>query len=241
MTADVHVAVVSSGRSGNVPALQALFPDHGLTWYVPADQAGEYRYAGATTVTPVDTAGTLGPARQRNAALDVGHAAGAVVVTTDDDLRRCACTEPGPTNEKHPVDGSQAVRLLVEALEASPYLHGGVGPTDNAFFARRAHTTDAFVRSGFNAHRPNPLRYDEALPLKEDYDMTLQHLAAHGGVLRLDTLLMTYQQRVKKGGCSYRTPEVEQQAIAHLVGKWGDVVRPHPRRANEVLLHWRPA
>lgn len=239
---DVHVCVVSSGRPGNVPAMEAHLAGLGPTWYVPADQAGDYRYAGAAVVTPVEAPpGQYPLVWQRNAALDVGHAAGATVVMTDDDLRRCAVTEPDGTNARRPITAAEAVALLVDELHASPAMYAGAAPTDNAYFCRRRYTTDGFVRDGFTAHRPNPLRYDPELPLKLDYDMTLQHLAAHGEVLRLDSLLMSYQQRAKRGGCDYRTAELEDECVAYLLAKWPGQVVPHATRAHEVTIRWRGA
>lgn len=240
---DPYVCVVSSDRPGNVPAMAQLFDGVPLHWYVPQDQAGDYRYAGAADVVPVEYPADQRPlVWQRNAALTAGHDLGRVVVMTDDDLRRCAWTEPDSTNTKELITAAQAVERLVGALLATEGAHlAGAAPTDNAYFCRRAVTTDGFIRSGFTAHRPNPIRYDPQLPLKEDYDLTLQHLAAHGRVLRLDQLLMTYQQRSNRGGVqAYRTPEAEAEACATLLARWPGHLRPHARRANELTLAWKP-
>lgn len=237
-----HVCIVSSGRPGNVPAMTEHLADVPHHWYVPADQAGDYRYAGAASVVGVEVpAGQHGLVWQRNQALDDGHAEGRTVVMTDDDLRRCARTEPDGTNARQPITAGEAVADLVAALDTSGLFYAGAAPTDNAYFCRRRITTTGFVRDGFTAHRPNPLRYDPELPLKLDYDMTLQHLATYGGALRLDVLLLTYQQRAKRGGCDYRTPELEDRCVAYLLAKWPGQVVPHATRAHEVTIRWKAA
>jgi hypothetical protein len=216
-------------------------------WYVPEGQGGDYRYCGAAQVVEVDwPRRPLGPMAegppmswQRNRALDDGHAAGATVVMTDDDLVRCAECRADTSTTVWAVPAADAVRLLAAHLVEHDLLYAGTPPTANPYFARRPHTLRSFVRDGLTAHRPNPIRYDTELPIKIDYDMTLQHLAAHGGALRCDHLLVWYRQRQRRGGCDWRTPEVEDWCAAYLVDKWGpELVRPHATRAHEVTLRW---
>lgn len=233
----MNVAVVSAGRPGNVPAMAALFEDTPLIWYVPADQAGDYMYCRATVRPVLYPVGDKPLIYQRNAVLD-DHEQSTVAIT-DDDLRRCAWTEPDGTNAKVPLTASEAVRRLTDGLEASPYQMAGAAPTDNPFFCRRSLTTDGFIRDGITVHKPHGLRYDRRLPLKQDYDMTLQHLETFGGVLRVDHALFSYQQRVKKGGCDYRTPEAEEAAIEVLLAKWPGVLVRHATRPHEVSIRWR--
>lgn len=244
---DVLVAVVSSGRPGNVPDMEAAYDGLDPWWYVPEGQGGDYRYCGARHVVEVDWPRDrvqLGVIQappmlwQRNRALDDGHAEGATVVMSDDDLVRVrGC--PADTTPGWPMAPAAAVRELVAHLHDSDALYGGTPPTDNAFFARRPHTYTSFVRDGLTAHRPNPIRYDPELPIKIDYDMTLQHLSAHGLALRCDHLLLTFRQRQRRGGCDWRTPAVEDACVEYLRAKWGgDVVRHHATRPHEVTLAW---
>ena len=73
----------------------------------------------------------------------------------------------------------------------------------------------------------NPLRYDEALPLKEDYDMTLQNCNKYRGCLRVNKYHYDCQQSKQKGGCAtYRNYEREIQQLEALQKKWGsDIVK----------------
>ena len=72
----------------------------------------------------------------------------------------------------------------------------------------------------------NELRYDEELPLKEDYDMTLQQLYKYGGVLRMNKYSRICKQASNTGGCAmYRNSEEELSQLRALQSKWGkDVV-----------------
>lgn len=84
-----------------------------------------------------------------------------------------------------------------------------------------------FIGGPFQAHLNNPLRYDEELPLKEDYDMTLQHLHKYGGALRFNAYHYTAKQSQQAGGCaSYRNMKSEREQFDRLQRKWGsDVIR----------------
>ena len=66
------------------------------------------------------------------------------------------------------------------------------------------------------------LYYDLALPLKEDYDMTLQQINKHRGCLRLNAWHYDVKQSKQKGGCAtYRNPNREFDQLALLQKKWG--------------------
>tara|TARA_R100000084_G_C4641201_1_gene143951 strand:- start:638 stop:1177 length:540 start_codon:yes stop_codon:yes gene_type:complete len=65
-------------------------------------------------------------------------------------------------------------------------------------------------------------RYDEALPLKEDYDMSLQMLNKHRRVLRINYAHYVCKQHTNLGGCaSYRTISREREQFNLLQAKWG--------------------
>lgn len=89
---------------------------------------------------------------------------------------------------------------------------------------------------GFSKYIGGPLQcfikgnecfYDEALPLKEDYDMTLQQCNKYRGCLRLNFLTYNVKQSEQKGGCaSYRTLMREKEQFELLQKKWGsEIVR----------------
>ena len=66
------------------------------------------------------------------------------------------------------------------------------------------------------------LRYDETLPLKEDYDMVLQTMNKYRRALRSNFLNFNFAQHTNIGGCAtYRTVEREKAQFELLRKKWG--------------------
>ena len=69
------------------------------------------------------------------------------------------------------------------------------------------------------------MRYDESLPLKEDYDMTLQILNKYRIALRANYFVYYPKQHTNKGGCaSYRTTKKEIEQAERLKKKWGSKI-----------------
>lgn len=80
----------------------------------------------------------------------------------------------------------------------------------------------SYLGAPFHAHVANPLRYDERLPLKEDYDMTLQVLNRFRKLLRFNMACYRNKMHTNVGGCaSMRTIERERSQFDGLVAKWG--------------------
>lgn len=68
----------------------------------------------------------------------------------------------------------------------------------------------------------NRCKYDENLPLKEDYDMTLQQLNKERVVLRVNSYHYICKQSENVGGCAtYRNREREEAQLNALRKKWG--------------------
>lgn len=96
--------------------------------------------------------------------------------------------------------------------------------------AYREHTpfsTQKFIGGPFHAHLNNKTLYDESLPLKEDYDITLQHIVFNGGCLRFNFCNYDVKQAEQTGGCAtYRNLDREKEQFESLQKKWGkDIVQ----------------
>lgn len=86
-------------------------------------------------------------------------------------------------------------------------------------------STVSFVGGPFSVHLKNPIRYDEDLPLKEDYDLTIQHCQEYRGVLRLNMYHYYVKQAENTGGCAtYRTNKREKEQFQLLQKKWGSSI-----------------
>lgn len=84
-------------------------------------------------------------------------------------------------------------------------------------------STTAYVGGPFQCFlKGNDCYYDERLPLKEDYDMTLQQLNKHRVVLRCNKFYYRVKQAENVGGCAtYRNLEREMSQLRLLQKKWG--------------------
>jgi hypothetical protein len=85
-----------------------------------------------------------------------------------------------------------------------------------------------YIGGPFQAHlKTSEVRYDEELPLKEDYDITLQHIHKYGGCLRVNFAHYNVKQAEQEGGCAtYRNLDKEKQQFFALQKKWGkDVIK----------------
>lgn len=86
----------------------------------------------------------------------------------------------------------------------------------------------AYIGGPFQAFlKGNECWYDEKLPLKEDYDMTLQQCNKYRGCLRLNFATYNVKQSEQAGGCaSIRSLMREKEQFEILQKKWGkDIVR----------------
>lgn len=82
-----------------------------------------------------------------------------------------------------------------------------------------------YIGGPFQAHRKNPLRYDEIIYLKEDYDMTIQVLNKYRKNLRLNMYHYVCDQNTLRGGCAeYRNIETELEQNEMLQDKWGNKI-----------------
>ena len=86
-------------------------------------------------------------------------------------------------------------------------------------------STLSVVLGPFCCHLKNDIRYDEALPLKEDYDMAIQHLNKYRGILRLNGFHYVCAQSTNKGGCAVmRNQRREKEQFELLQKKWGSQI-----------------
>lgn len=84
-------------------------------------------------------------------------------------------------------------------------------------------STNAYIGGPFQCFlRGNKCYYDENLPLKEDYDMTLQQLNIERIVLRVNWYHYICEQSTIIGGCAaYRNRQREEEQFNMLQRKWG--------------------
>lgn len=82
------------------------------------------------------------------------------------------------------------------------------------------------------------LRYDESLPLKEDYDFFIQQMRKNRRSLRINYLHYKVDHQKLEGGCqTYRTPEFERSQNIELSKKWGSkIIRNNSRNKDSINM-----
>lgn len=107
-------------------------------------------------------------------------------------------------------------------------------------------STTSVILGPFSVHLKNDLRYDEKLPLKEDYDIAIQHLNKYRGILRVNKFFYDCKQSKQVGGCAtYRNYEKEKEQLELLQKKWGNKIVKidniyHKRKKDRVEFDYNP-
>ena len=134
-------------------------------------------------------------------------------------------------NERKTLGEQEAMNMIQEGMLLAQELgvvYWGLNclPDKGAYREYTPFGTCHYIGGPFQAHVNNPLRYDEVIFLKEDYDMTLQVLNRFRVNLRMNMYHYVAEQNTQKGGCaSYRTIEREMEQNRMLQEKWGsDIV-----------------
>jgi len=139
------------------------------------------------------------------------------------------------------ISPAAAMRFMAAKMRAVGAKLGGVYPQANIAraFSQPITTAENFILGDFFVADKSPVRFDESMSLKEDYDYTCGHLAEHGQVLRFNRMVLIVKHNTNAGGAvSVRDTLREQQNIAVLQQKWPGVFRLNPTRKNEVILNW---
>lgn len=110
-------------------------------------------------------------------------------------------------------------------------------------------STTSYIGGPFQCFlKGNECFYDENLPLKEDYDMTLQQLNKYRVVLRVNKYHYDVKQAQQAGGCAtYRNYKREQEQLELLQKKWGsrtvktdETDRSHKSTKMRVRIDFNP-
>lgn len=234
-TAPYTVCCISARRPLNVPTVEQNFAPDKVTWFVPSEDANEYRQLTGGTVIAVPTVpGRFGISVAKNTALR--YAGDGVCIQTADDLKGFQRLQEGAKRGAVPTTWPEVRQALLGALE-KPGVHlAGLPPTANPFFSKPGVKEKAFICGDILAATGECL-FDETLPLKEDYDFTCRHLEKYGRVARIGDFLVEYAHYKNRGGVvSYRTQQMEAETCARLLERWPQYLHKHPKRKNEVVL-----
>lgn len=95
------------------------------------------------------------------------------------------------------------------------------------------------VLGPFNGHLKHDFFYDERMGTKDDYDFSLQVLAKHKKILRLNKYAYDCKHATNPGGLiGFRSMEYEEKYCRAIMKKWGENViryRIPPRKMGDLL------
>jgi hypothetical protein len=174
----------------------------------------------------------------RNASLDYCFSINKICVQLSDDLENIMVNDfTGKRTYKY-VLVTDVLENIINDFIGSKYYFAGFPPTNNPFFALKEKEHNKFIVGDFIIIKPNNLKFDNNLKLKEDYDYTLQHIKEMGGCIRYGIYLNSFKHYSNKGGAvDYRSSILEQKTIKYLISKWGECIKLNPKRENEILLN----
>ena len=171
--------------------------------------------------------------RIRNYILDKELPDNDCVLIIDDDMRQIYRYERRGMfgYYKHPVSADELLAVIEEytnLCDEFGYKYWGVMCNADALSYRQTtpFSTVSYIGGPFQCFlHGNPLRYDERLPLKEDYDMTLQNCNKYRGCLRVNSYFYDCKQSKQAGGCAtYRNYQREIEQLELLQKKWGKAI-----------------
>lgn len=174
-------------------------------------------------------------ANTRNWILD--NAKHPIVVMVDDDLDGIIWCINRVKEKLAPKQVTEQILNLARlAKEANAGLFG-MNPLDDpmAYSIVKPFTFSHPILGPFMGVVDKTLRFDESLPLKEDYDFFIQQFQKHGLVMRSNFLMYSCDHQKMAGGCQeLRTPEKEKQQLTALKSKWGSIIKDPRDRINPI-------
>lgn len=219
---DIRFVSPSYKRAGQT-ATDKLFPF--VTLAVSAAEADAYRaHTDNLLIMPSAVQGNI--ARVRNWLLDQHRDCDALIML-DDDLHHLGRFVGTKARKLTPDELLTFAEMAVTmARDSGCYLFGLNPLNDKGSYREFAPFSFLSpVLGPFSGHIPSPLRYDERIPLKEDYDFCIQHLNRYRRVLRFNAYHYSARQSVNKGGCATsRNLTNERTQFNLLQAKWGSKI-----------------
>lgn len=210
---------------------------------VAKSEADAYRRAHPKTrmlVMP-ESANGRGMAVVRNWILD--NAGTERLVMADDDCTAFARYENGERRRKSPAEIERFIEHGFRMAAEIGTVLWGVNQQFDPMFYREYSPFSLLspILGPFMGIVKADIRFDERLPLKEDYDFSLQVLNRYRRVLRFNAWHYMVGHLDMKGGCAAsRTMEAELEQMATFRRKWGPVVAETRKGRESVnpLVKW---
>jgi len=237
----------STRRSHNVPEILKWWPDMLFVVHDKADEV-DYRIAGARLVVRQrDTKDMTGLPAARNTCMEIARDEGVYCLQVDDDLQELYVSAGG-SNKKIPIaaeTGSKetafefAADKIYEAMLVADVHLGALASNANVYFAKPRIHVWAFCCAHFIMVNPfQPEWWHPTIDYKDDWELTLRHLRAYQGIVRMDYIAPDALHWTNPGGlCD--DPERLQKDVENsylLCRMYPGMVRRNPKRVGELRM-----
>lgn len=235
MSKDYIITIPTYKRYGNIEAMEEVLGTKEILWAFNSEEDREkYNRPDVDYVIGGDLI------KNRNALLKAAEEQGKIAVMLDDDLVRVTeNTNFNGGEKKVIVSPLEAIEEIVADFKERPQTIAGMSPTDNDFFAGKLTQENKFLIASLMFIKPIGIYFDPDIPLKEDYEITANHIINAGGSLRYNKFMWSFKHYSNEGGCQadgIRSEEREAEAVKYLHNKYPGAFRDNPKRPNEVIM-----
>lgn len=230
----IHLAIISTGRPGNVQFIQKFCEPYHCHWYVNDGERCAYAESGAFSVK--ECGNNISAAR--NEALSDAWANDLVSCQLSDDIRHIKLIDR--TKKQKFIDFQEAINTLLIAQAVTGCKIVGVAPTENPLnYTGDDVSINKLVGFSLFVYKGPGELFDPATALKEDYDMNV-YMALNGGIARCNNLLCMFPHRGNAGGANaYRNDSTEAAANAAVMAKWPKYLIPHKTRPGQISIDYK--
>jgi hypothetical protein len=186
---------------------------------------------------------TIGIQKARNYILDY-FKFGEKILQLDDDIESIEkLSFSGMKKVLVPMDNKEIKQFIYRGFQLAEKNKTGLWglyPVENPFYMSNKLSNKGFVIGSFSGIIVDELRMDDNLPLKEDYDYTMQHILKYKKIVRFDNITMKIKHYTNSGGCVDSRKEdssLEKKCHDYLLAKYPKYIKSNPTRENEVLIN----
>jgi hypothetical protein len=177
-------------------------------------------------ICPNEVQGNI--ARVRNYIIESNKDKFDAVVIIDDDCNNVGYWEKQKKYNFKPDELQEFFEKMYILTKDFGFKHFGLNCVSDkgAYMEHTPFSTNKFIGAPCSMiFTDNICRYDEEIPLKEDYDFTLQNLKKYGGALRANFAHYDVKQAQQIGGCAMqRNNKEEERQFNLLQKKWGSKI-----------------
>lgn len=221
---DSYIIISPSYKRSNIACSHLLFDKERFYYAIREEELPLYEGLGVKLkVIPKDMVRCI--STTRNWIFE--NNPGKLIITVDDDMKKIMWI----LNRKMvPLSNDDIHQMILNGFEMAIDCKSGMWgincQSDPMFYQpARPLSFSNIILGPFSGWIDTSLRYDEALNLKEDYDMFLQQLNKHRIVMRLNMFCYQVNHFTLPGGCqTYRNDDREMEQCLMLQKKWGSQI-----------------